>query len=447
MSRVLIGGAFVFALAWFAFPSEVRAEQLIRDAEIEHLLEDFSEPVFRAAQLNPEEFGFVIIRSPQINAFVTGNNHILLNTGLILAAESYPVLLAVIAHEIAHIASGHLVRRLEQYQQAQGPVALLSTFALIAVGAASGDPGAAIGGMAAAQQIADRSFLQYTRNEELSADSLAIDYLEQVGTDPSAMLDLIDILKRKERLHGEQDPYALTHPLADNRLRNLRPRVLESQFLEVPLNPQLAYRYARARAKVSAFVAPPGSTRNSRLPSGGTEPELLAHAIERHLSADLKAALKAVDQLIALRPEDPYYCELKGQILFESGLPTESVAPYRRAVRLSEGETLLAAGLGQALLSLDTLEANREAIQVLTGVVREDPLDARSRRLLAIAYARTGDEARAALMSAEERLILADIAGAARFAKRAESLSARNSTTWYRARDILVALGRPVEEE
>ena len=75
--------------------------------------------------------------------------------------------------------------------------------------------------------------------------------------------------------------------------------------------------------------------------------------------------MAATDRLMALRPDDPFYIELKGQILFETGNADQAVPLYRQAVRLAPGEPLLEAGLGRALLSLNRPEADAEALEVL----------------------------------------------------------------------------------
>lgn len=442
MRKIALALLTVGALGMAATASSpTHGATLIRDAEIERLILDMSEPVVRAAGLDIQDVGFALVNESTINAFATGDNHIFFNTGLMMAAEEYPTLLAVIAHETAHLAGGHVIRRTEQFTKNQGPATVLSALAILAVATTTGNASAAIGTAAATQQIATRTFLQYTRSEEASADSHGVDYLVASGVDPAAMISVMEILKREQAQYGDIHPYASSHPLADDRIRSLEAKVKRSKTAGVPPDPELNYRYQRARIKLSAFLDSPQQTLGRIGDDPQSELEELAVAIASHRNAELDNALAAADKLIARHPEDPYYHELKGQILFESGAVEESVAPYREAVRLAPHEPLIASGLGQALLSEGSGEANSEALKVLEQAVKDDELDASSRRLLALAYARGGQEDQAALMTAEERLILGDTSSAARFAKRAIAMTQKQSPVWYRARDILAALG------
>ena len=69
--------------------------------------------------------------------------------------------------------------------------------------------------------------------------------------------------------------------------------------------------------------------------------EAMRRAVALHLSPDPDRAVQEVDRLLAIRPDDPYYEELKGQILLESGRGAQAVAPYRRAVALAPDEPLI----------------------------------------------------------------------------------------------------------
>jgi predicted Zn-dependent protease len=151
----------------------------------------------------------------------------------------------------------------------------------------------------------------------------------------------------------------------------------------------------------------------------------------------VKGGLAAVDRLIALRPNDPFYIELKGQILFETGNAAEAVPYYRQSVKLAPGEALLEAGLGRALLALDSPAADREALEVLQGARQRDPADALALRDLATAYARAGDQGMASLATAERFALTGDTETAMVHAGRAANVLKEGSPGWLRAQDIL----------
>src|ERR1700709_1099819 len=60
---------------------------LIRDAEIEQLLRDYSRPILRAAGLEQQNVRIVIINDPTFNAFVMDGRRIFINTGTLLQSE------------------------------------------------------------------------------------------------------------------------------------------------------------------------------------------------------------------------------------------------------------------------------------------------------------------------------------------------------------------------
>ncbi|MEM7238986.1 MAG: peptidase M48, partial [Pseudomonadota bacterium] len=144
-----------------------------------------------------------------------------------------------------------------------------------------------------------------------------------------------------------------------------------------------------------------------------------------------------VDRLIALRPDDPFYIELKGQILFESGDAVSATPLYRKASRLAPSEPLLKAGLGRALLALNTAATDKEALQVLQEARRADIADAAGLRDLATAYSRAGDFGMATLVTAERHALRGNRSDALLQARRAVGLLPEGSPGWLRAQDIL----------
>ena len=419
------------------------AEALIRDAELEALMLDISDPIFRAAGFSRDDIRISTWNHPAVNAFATGDNRIVLFSGLIESASSYPELAAVIAHELAHIANGHVARRSEELADTQTAASMLSFIALLTAGAGSLDPGAAIGGLAATQRVAERTFLVYTRSQEAAADGQAVVYLRKAGLDPRALISFLEVLQRDQETWGQMDPYALTHPAADERIDNLRRSFGIGGDTDPAVDPALAHRFTRVRAKLAAFLGDP-ATVLARIADGDqSEIATIKRAIALHRNGDGRGALESMDRLLEFAPGDPYYLELRGQILFENGRTEESVAAYRAAVEAAPDEGLMTVGLGQALLAMESADADREALGVLEAAVRRDELDARARYFLAQALGRSGDRPRANLMIAEERLIRGDFQAAASFARRSAEEAKPGSPTWFQAQDILAALGAP----
>lgn len=421
------------ALATFAPAPAAEARTIIRDAEIERTLKMIARPVYRAAGLNFERVPIFILSDRSLNAFVTGANVMFLNTGMLVELDTPEELMAVIAHEAAHVVERHVVTRLAA-QRTAGRASILST--IIGIGAAvagAGDVGLA--GASAGNRIALRDLLSFTRAQEAGADQTGARLMNRAGVDPAAMLS---VLRRFEnQVAGLQiDPYAQTHPLGRRRILLLESVVARSPARGKKLSREIAYWHARMRAKIDGYYAGVTSSRTRRR-FNNPEIDLYRDAMYRAYLPDTAGALKAIDRLIKMRPNDPYYWELKGQILYQSGRGRQAVTPYRRAVKLAPNEPLIAAGLGRSLLTLKTRKANREALRVLERAAVGDPFHSGMRRSLAEAYSALGNDGMAALASAERFALLGRIRDAHIQAKRAQRFLPNGSPGWLRAADVL----------
>lgn len=424
------------------------ARGLIRDAEIEATLKKLASPVFTAAGLSPSSVDILILSDPSLNAFVFGGRNMLFHTGLLTRLETPEGLIGVIAHETGHLTGGHQTRRLAHAQSLQGPMAIGMLLSALA-GAASGNGQVAVAGMLGTQSALQRSFLAHTRSEESAADQAGASYMEKTGVDPAAVLEVLKIFRGQEVFQaGNIDPYAVTHPLSSERIAFLENRAANSNAKGGHVSVELAYWHARMRAKITAFTDRPERTLASLEMEGGpdTELKLLRRSVALHLLPSPPEALSTIERLIALRPQDPYYWELKGQILFESGRGPEAVEPYRRAVALAPNEALIRGGLGRALLALNDPALNAEALSTLEAAARGGAAEPSVLRDLALAYARSGDDARAALATAERFAVAGDPRDALRHARRALDQLPVGSPGWLKADDIRAVAERALSD-
>lgn len=420
-----------------AFTPSAQAVSLIRDAEIERTLKTISSPILQAAGLAPSSVEFYIINNRNLNAFVAGGRRIFLNTGLMIELQTSEELLGVIAHETGHIVGGHEARRAINLRNAQGP-ALVGLLVGIAAGVAAGSPDVGTALASGSQGALTRSFLRNNRAEEASADQAGLSYLTRAGINPVGLLKVLERFRGQEVLQiGSVDPYILTHPLGTQRMALIQRRVEETASRDWPQDAERDYWHARMRAKLSGFLQSPERVLNrlSELPE--TELTLYEKAIALHRAPDTSGALAAVDKLIAMRPSDPFYIELRGQILLESGRAEQAVPDYRKATQLAPDTPLLLAGLGRSLLQLNTPAANAEALKVLKQARSRDLADVASLRDLSVAYERSGDTGMATLAQAELNALRGNVKLAARFARQASTLLPEGSAGWLRAQDIL----------
>lgn len=381
-------------------PLSAHGGGLIRDAETEQYLRQISTPIWQAAGLEPEAVSLFLLDEDTINAFVAGGSNIFIHTGLLLATDTPEMLIGVIAHETGHIAGGHLARGSEQIARAQ--IGAVISFVLGAAAAASGagQAGAAI--LSAGPHAANRGLLAFTRSNEQAADQAGLSYLELTHLTPEGMLDMFERLRRDEkRFLGTPDPYALTHPLTSERISNIRMQVDKSPYRETHYPADIQLKHQRMQAKLYGFMRPLSQVLGRYLDD--SVPARYARAVAYYRSSDLTNALPLINGLLTEQPNDPFFHELKGQMLFESGRLPEARDAYREANRLAPDSALLRADYARTLLANPSTDVQkREAIALLERASRQDPSYSISWRLLAEAYGQTGSPGKSHLALAEE---------------------------------------------
>ncbi|WP_170782590.1 M48 family metalloprotease [Ruegeria lacuscaerulensis] len=429
-----IPALFLCVMTWFVSAAQTNAQSLIRDPDIENGLRELAFPVLRAAGLNTNRVQILVVYDSTFNAFVIDNNAIYLNYGLILSVDTPEMLQAVIAHEAAHIANGHLARRFENLKAAKRNAGLGTALALAVAVAGGGE--AAAGIAAGTSSSALRSFLGHTRAEESSADRSAASYLRWAGISPSGMVALHQKFVGQELLsEANQDPYMRSHPTNRDRLRAAQTFLGEFGASAVP-NAQAEYWFARVKGKLSAFLRAPSWTLRRAKEETAQDIRLMREAAAHHQNRNLAEARGAIDGALAIRPDDPYYYELKGQILLENRQLPEAVAAYGHAMEMAPNNALILAGYGRALLAQDR---TKDALQVLEKARARDHRNTGSLRDLSVAYARVGNTGMASVVTAERYALQGKLTDAGIHARRALGQLPEGSTGWQRAQDVLIA--------
>lgn len=430
-------------------PQRAAAEQLqlIRDAEIENTIRTYSTPLFQAAGLSPQGIRLFLVQDRALNAFVAGGLNMFINTGLLIEAEDPAEVIGVIAHETGHIAGGHLAR--------SGPALETTTATLIAtyllsLGAALATGESAVGAavLSGGQDIALRNLLQYTRTQENSADQAAVRLLQATQQSPEGLLNFMETMSGQEvLLTSNQDPYLRTHPLTQDRIDFLRQALNQSPYANKPTDQELVRLHERMRAKLIGFLRPMNQVLRSYPTSDTSLPARYARAIAYYRVPDLEKGLTEIDALLQEQPNDPYFHELKGQMLLEHGRVAESVPEYEAAARALPEEAQIRQALARAQIALDTREMDRAALENLTLTLAEEPNNSAAWRLAAIAHGRLGDQAMTALSLAEAALARGRFEEARERARHAAGLLPANSAPWLRAHDLVNEAERRLKRE
>ncbi len=414
----------------------VAAESVLRDAETEALFNDVARPLIVAAGLTPASVQIVLVGDPEINAFAGGGQNIFIYSGLIENADNVNWLQGVIAHELGHLSGGHNVRSGEVLRPATH-ISILSLIAAVGL-AAVGAPEAGLAALGLGSATAQAQVLQYSRNQESAADLAGASFLAKAGLSGKGSIGFFNKLLGLEYRAGvaQTNSYGRTHPLDGERIAILGGVYQASPAWNTPPDPVLDARFQRVKAKLVGFVEEPPRTFQLYPEKLTTEPARYAHAYAWHKSAYPDAALREVDALLALHPADPYYLELKGQILLESGQAKASLPVLRAAVAAAPKQPLIATLLGHALISTDDPADFAEAKPLLRQAVIHDRENPFAWYELGVVYDREGDTARAALASAERYDLEGDPKRAAMSAKIALAGLPTGSRDWLRADDI-----------
>ena len=431
--RAALAGALV-ALTALAAAVPAASQTLLRDAELERGLRELAQPVIAASGMPANQIRIWMIQDDAPNAVVADSQTILLTTGLMLRMDRPEMLQAVLAHEVAHLANGHIARRAANMTNARN-AALIGMVAALAVARES--PSAAAGIAAGTSSAALRRFLGHTRAEEAAADLAAVRYLARAGIDPTAMVDVLEVFRGQEALSARsQDPYVRTHPLTRDRLRAAK-GAAAAYPASGAAETGSAYWFARAQAKLSAYLRNPSWTLRRIAKADTSDPALVARAVAHSQNANGQAALAAADALVAKRPSDPYAHELRGWVLFEARSYDAAAQAYARAAQIAPREPLIQAGYGRALLATGAQDA--KALEVLSAARTRDGANPSLLRDLAQAQARLGQTGAASLTTAERYALAGRLDDAEIHAQRATDLLPRGSAGWRRADDILAA--------
>lgn len=407
--------------------------QIIRDDEIEQTLRDFARPVLEQAGLSPSTVRMVLIDDPTLNAFVAGGQNIFFHTGLLMQVKNPAELVGVIAHESGHIASGHLARtRIEMDNlSTQALIGQILGFA-IALGAKSGE--AAVAASSASQSIALRSILRHSRIQEGAADQAGVRFLEDANLPVTGFMTFMQQLASQELLpESQQSEYVRTHPISQDRVDFLR-SVVDSHPDSGRIPAGWDQKLARLQAKLEGYLTP----ERALLRKGDDTTTRYAYAIAYDRKGDVTKALSLTDSIIKDEPDNPYFYELKGQILFESGKVNDALAPYAKAVQLAPKAGLIAGAYGHALLEAKPPKLD-EAIRQLQNALAIEPKQSMTHQFLAIAYGRQGNEGLSRLHLAERSLLQGKYKDARTEANLALNALPAKGAARQRALDILDA--------
>ena len=172
--------------------------------------------IIQAAGLAGQPWEYAVFENNTPNAFALPGGKIGVNTGLLRLVANDDQLAAVVGHEVAHTVANHAAERMSQQAAAQIGLGVASSALGSRVGAEQARQIASLGSAGAQVGV----LLPFSRQHELEADRLGVDYMHRAGYDPRQAVILWETMARQR---GSSTPSFLsTHPSDANRIAALQ---------------------------------------------------------------------------------------------------------------------------------------------------------------------------------------------------------------------------------
>lgn len=422
--------------------AQSRSVSIIRDAEVEAMIRNFSAPLFEAAGLRPAK-RIYLVADRRFNAFVVENGSMFINYGTIIESETPNALKAVLAHEIGHLAGGHLARLREQIDINTRLQIAAMLLGVGAVAASAGRGGRELGQVASAfilasQSVGQNALLAYRRSEESAADAAALKLLARTGQSAKGLVDVLTKFKQDQIARSGAASYLSSHPLAEDRLQQVTQTAKANGNWNKPDTARDRLALEFAKAKLVGFLESQQAVINRYPNSDKSLAARYARTISAYKAGAAPSALSQMPKIVQAAPSNPYLNEMLGQMYFETGQAQKALPPLRKALQLAPHETQIRILYGQALI--DTGDFAEAAAQ-LNRAAREDSSSSRPFTLLSRAYAGLGLQGEATLAAAEAALAREEKSTALGLAHEAQRQLNQSSPAWLRAEDIILSLG------
>jgi predicted Zn-dependent protease len=438
MRRIIISLLFltfwgIVSPVWAS--AQFKPGSVLLDDETDAAFQEWIRKIFAVAGLRQYHPRIYIIVNHEVNAAASLGGHIYIYSEFLMKCDNADQFLGVMAHEVGHIAGGHISRMDGAMDQSMVPAAAAVILGgALALASGSADP--LMAGLAGGGHIMERGMLKFTRTQESAADQAGLSYLEKLGWPADG---LGHFLEKVEKMYGSSsrlDPYSTTHPVTPDRIQSILNHNIKCGHQHRSVPAEIESKFQRIKAKMMAYLDP---SRALSIYKDNSLASRYARAIAQYRLGQFASAIEQINILVKENPKDPYFHELKGQILFETGDIEGAVPALRAAIR--PNTPLVKIMLAHALLERKTSPGYEETISILQPITQKHPQDyPMAWRLLATAYGKNGQMGEASLALAEEAYLKEDYPGATSFVNRAIADPRSNPKTLTKARDLLAQI-------
>ena len=434
-------GASLLGTSRPARAQDLSEGMILEDTEIGMTLNAFERPLLAFGNMAPDSVHIHMLVDNEINAFATQGNNMVIFTGLLLNSRNSGEVIGVMAHETGHIHGGHFI---VTSKEMAGPntISLLGTLLGIAAGALSGRPDLGMAVMMGSQRAALGEYLTFSRGIEAQADEFALQALQATHQSPRPLYDFFGRLKQEEQLYvstANMDPYITNHPLTTDRMDVVKAAIDKSPYANAPLDPELERQYKRMIAKIYAFLKPQYATLQKYPEKDKSVEGRYARAIAYYRRSQFDKALPLVDSLLADVPKDPFFWQIKGDMLLSRSQIDPAVDAYKEALKALPDAPEILIAMAHAMIESHVEAYNADCQAALKHALAIDPENPEAWDLLATSYAATNNQGMSAYAAAERAMLEGQFGDVARYSNQAEKLLEKGTPTWYRLQDIKVS--------
>lgn len=198
------------AVAW---DEMVRTTRISRDPTDNARVREVGSRIIQAAGLANQRWEYAVFESPDANAFALPGGKMGVTTALLRLVRNDAQLAAVIGHEVGHTAAHHAAERYSQ--TAAASIALQGAQGALGSGSRAGQAVSAFGGAGAQLGF----LLPFSRQHELEADRLGVEYMQRAGYEPREAVTLWRLMAAQRS--GAPAEFASTHPSDSTRIAAL----------------------------------------------------------------------------------------------------------------------------------------------------------------------------------------------------------------------------------
>ena len=401
----LISGLFLLSAFW-SFDAKSLEIKLISDEETESFLADIIQPLFNAAGINFNRNDIYIVEDNSLNAFVADGNKLFIYTGTIIKADNVNELAGVIAHETGHIAGGHIFRQKLKNKEMY-KVSMISAILAGATAAVGGRGDMAMAVLLGGQSSALSHYTKYRTEEERSADEAAIKLLNYTKQSPVGILNFMKKINKDNMLSGRiESPYFRTHPITSERISFFEKKIANSPYSQ---SSNLDNKFTRIKAKLKSYLLPSSQIWREYPTSKTDINSEYAQTIAYLKELKFTDALQKINNLQLKEPNNPFFYEIKGQILMETGKLSEAKDNFAKAYQYLPNSHLMQINYAHAIIENDPTQQDvKQAISLLNKALFKNQ-NSFVWLLLSQAYGKINDIANANYASAEYSIRIGNI--------------------------------------